>query len=111
MLVVPDGVSRDGWMMTEHVTLAPNAQTYHEAVVPDLLTDKLCRTCLVLPLAQEQLAQEGVQGLLFATEFLTATRVLLLECADEPLQDEHGALGRVFLGGWRDENRGMLSPV
>jgi hypothetical protein len=111
MLAVPNRVSRHGRVMTEHMTSAPIAQTYHRVVVPDLLADELCRACLILPLAQEQLAQEGIQRLLFATKLLTATRVLLLECADEPLQDEHGALGRVFLGGWRDKNGGVLGPV
>lgn len=111
MLAVPYAVSRDGWVMTAHVALASCAQTYQIMSVPDLLTDELCRACLVLPLAQEQLAQERVQGLLLAAKLLTATGVLLLEGADEPLQDEHGTLGRVLLCGGCDKYGGVFGPV
>jgi hypothetical protein len=103
VLAVPDAVSSHGWMMTEHIALANRAQAYHSVPVPDLLTDELCRACLVLPLAQEQLTQERVQGLLLATKLLAATGVLLLERADEPLHHEHGTLGRVLLCGRCDE--------
>ena len=64
---------------------------------PNLLTDELSGAGLVNPLAQEQLAQEGVEGLLLATELLVARGVLLLEGAQEPLEDEHAALLLVFL--------------
>ena len=37
-----------------------------------------------VPLAQEELSQEGVQGLLLTTEFLAAGTVLLVEGADKP---------------------------
>ena len=56
VLVVPYAVCRDRGVMTERVALAIIAQAYHRASVPDLLADELRRACLVLPLAQEQLA-------------------------------------------------------
>lgn len=59
---------------------------------PDLLTDELSGAGLIDPLAQEQLTQEGVEGLLLATEFLVTRGVLLLESAQKPLEDEHAAL-------------------
>jgi hypothetical protein len=40
-----------------------------------------------LPFPEEELAQERVQGLLFRAQFLTARAVLLVEGAEEPLQD------------------------
>jgi hypothetical protein len=111
VLAIPDGVSRDGRVMTEHMALAPTTQNCRHNHIPDLLANELCRANRVLPFAQEQLAQEGVQRLLLTTELLAATGVLLLQCADEPLQHEHGALGRVFLGGGCDEYGGVLGPV
>jgi hypothetical protein len=111
VLAVPDGVSRDGWVMTGHMKLASITQNCKHSRVPDLLANELCRADRVLPFAQEQLAQEGVQRLLLATELLAATGVLLLQCADEPLQHEHGALGRVFFGSGCDEYGGVLGPV
>lgn len=51
VLVVPDGVSRDGRMMTEHMISAAMAQTCKRASVPDLLANELRGTCLVLPFA------------------------------------------------------------
>lgn len=59
---------------------------------PDLLTDELSGASLIDPLAQEQLAQEGVEGLLLTAELLVTRGVLLLEGAQEPLEDEHAAL-------------------
>jgi hypothetical protein len=97
--------------MTEHMALALTAQACKNVHVPDLLANELCRACLVLPLAEKQLAQERVQGLLLTTKLLAATCVLLLQRADEPLQYEHGALGRVLLGGRCNEHGGMFGPV
>lgn len=73
-----------------------------------MLTDQggLAHVRIGIPLAKEQLSQERVQGLLFATELLTATAVLLVKSAEEPLQDSQGSLLRVcfFCGshkqGW-----------
>jgi hypothetical protein len=111
MLAVPDAVSGHGWMMTEHVALANRAQAYRSVPVPDLFADELCRACLVLPLAQEQLTQERVKGLLLAAKLLAATGVLLLERADEPLHHEHGTFGRVLLSGRCDEYGRVFCPV
>jgi hypothetical protein len=111
MLAVPDAVSRDGRVMTERIALAEQNATYQKAVVPNLLTDELCRACLILPLAQEQLSQKWVERLLLASKLLAATGILLLQCADEPLQYQHGTLGRVFLCGGCDEYGGVFSPV
>lgn len=71
---------------------------------PDLLTDELSGAGLINPLAQEQLTQEGVEGLFLATELLVTRSVLLLERAQEPLQDEHAALLLVGLGSGSDQD-------
>jgi hypothetical protein len=111
VLVVPDRVSGDRRMMTDHIRLANVLKLYPHNAVPDLLADELCRACLVFPFAEEQLAQEGVQGLLLAAKLLAATRILLLECANKPLHNKHGPLGRVFLRSGCDEDGGVLGPV
>lgn len=84
---------------------------YRRVIVPDLLADELRGACLVFPSAQEQLAQERVQRLLLATQLLASAGVLLLQCAQKPLEDKRGAPGRVLLGGGRNEYRGVFSPV
>lgn len=92
-----------------------------------MLTDQggLAHIRISIPFAKEQLSQERVQGLLFATELLTATAVLLVESAEEPLQDGQssllwirffcgshkkawvfGPVGRIFGQGGGRENKG-----
>lgn len=75
-----------------------------ELYTPDLLTDELGGAGLVNPLAQEQLAEERVEGLLLATELLVTRGVLLLEGAQEPLEDEHAALLLVGFRGGSDHD-------
>lgn len=77
----------------------------------DLLADQLRCTCLVLPLSKEQLAEERVQRLLLAAQLLTSAGILLLQCAQEPPQNESSTLGRVFLGSGSDEDGRVFSPV
>jgi hypothetical protein len=110
MLLVPDGVGSDGWVVAARYALVRPRRCLEDSI-PDLLANELCGTCLVLPLAQEQLAQEGVQGLLLTTQLLTSAGILLLQRAQEPLQYERSASGRVLLGGGRDEYGGMFGPV
>lgn len=71
----------------------------------------MCGACLVFPLAQKELTQEGVQGLLLTSQLLASAGILLLQCAQEPLENERGASRRVLLGGGRDEYGGVFSPV
>jgi hypothetical protein len=97
--------------MAERIALAPAHYAYRILRVPDLLADELRCACLVLPLAQKQLAQERVQRLLLASQFLAATRVLLLQRADEPLKHQQSALRGVLLGGGCDEYGGVFGPV
>lgn len=40
-----------------------------------------------VPLAQEELSQEGVQGLLLTTQFLATGTILLVEGTNEPFQN------------------------
>lgn len=82
-----------------------------ELYTPDLLTDELSGTGLVDPLAHEQLTQERVEGLLLTTELLVTRSVLLLESAQEPLEDEHAALLLVLLRGGSDHDGRHLGPV
>lgn len=82
-----------------------------ELYTPDLLTDELSGTGLVDPLAHEQLTQERVEGLLLTTELLVTRSVLLLESAQEPLENEHAALLLVLLRGGSDHDGRHLGPV
>lgn len=75
-----------------------------DVYTPDLLTDELSGASVVNPLAQEQLTQEGVEGLLLATELLVTRGVLLLKGAQEPLEDEHAALLLVLFRGGSDQD-------
>lgn len=52
----------------------------------DLLAHQLCASRLILPPAEEQLAQEWIQGLLLTAQILIPTAVLLLQRAEEPGQ-------------------------
>ena len=80
-------------------------------VVRDLLRHETGDALLVIPVAEEELAEEGVQRLLLRPELLTATAVLLFEGVEEPFHDEEGAFGGVgFLGG-RDEEGRVFGPV
>lgn len=78
---------------------------------PDLLAYELCNAGIVVPLAQEELAQKRVQGLFLVAIFLAACGILLLQGCQEPLEHQHGALRRIgFLCG-RSENSRMFAPV
>lgn len=79
--------------------------------LPDLLADELCRASVILPLAQEQLAEEGVQRLLLVAIFLAAGSILLFQGREEPLEHQHGSLLRVGLFGGCGEDGRMLTPV
>ncbi len=68
-----------------------------------MLADQLSRPAIVLPLAQEELAQEGVERFLLVSILLTPTSVLLLESGQEPFKDEQGSLGGIWLLGGGDE--------
>lgn len=110
MLLVPNRVCSDGWVVAAPYALVQPRRCLQD-FIPDLLADELCGACLVLPLAQKQLAQEGVQGLLLTTQLLTSAGVLLLQCAQKPLEHERSASGRILLGGGRNEYGGMFGPV
>lgn len=79
--------------------------------LPDLLADQLRSTSIVLPLAQEQLAQERVKRFLLVAILFTSAGVLLLQGRKEPLQHQHGSLGSIGLFCWRREYGGVLGPV
>jgi hypothetical protein len=93
------------------VLLVPDAVCGDGRVVRNLLTDKLGDSRVIFPAAEEELAEERVERLLLAAQLFVARGVLLLQCAEEPLEDEHGTLLRVGFGGGCDEQAGHLSPV
>ena len=103
VLLVPDAVCGD-WGVMARLVVRRDGVWVLELYTPDLLTDELSGTGLVNPLAQEQLTQERVEGLLLATELLVTRGVLLLEGAQEPLQDEHAALLLVGFGSGSDQD-------
>lgn len=82
------------------------------AYVPDLFTNEMCRSCLVLPLSQEQLAQEWIQRLFLTSQLVAPATVLLLQRTEEPLQDEQCPFSRIiFLACRCDKDGGVFSPV
>lgn len=88
-----------------------NAIRRRRGVMADLLRHERRGARVVGPGAQEELAEEGVQRLLLVAKLLAAAGVLVLEGREEPLEDEHGALGGVGLEGGRGEHGGVRGPV
>ncbi|KAK1238891.1 hypothetical protein MKX08_005952 [Trichoderma sp. CBMAI-0020] len=63
------------------------------------------------PAAEEELAEERVEGLLLVAELLAARAVLVLERGEEPLEHEHGTLSRMGLVRSKDKDGRVGSPV
>ena len=76
-----------------------------------MLADHLGQASIVLPLAQEQLPEERIQGFLLIAILLASAGVLLLEGGQEPFEYEERSLGRISFLGWRREHGGVLCPV
>ena len=55
--------------------------------------------------------RERVQWLLLISKLVTSTRILLLQGAEEPFQNQQGALLGVFLSSWCNKDGRMLSPI
>ena len=84
--------------------------------LPDLLTDQVglahLRVRLVgQPLADKQLTQERVEGLLLTAQLLATAAVLLMQGGEEPLEDEESPLFGIGLSARSDEDGRVLSPV
>jgi hypothetical protein len=78
---------------------------------PDLLTDQLGGSSVVLPLPQEQLAEKRIQRLLLVAILFAPAGVLLLQGGQEPLEHQERSLRGVgFLGG-RSEDGRVFAPV
>ena len=82
-----------------------------ERYARDLFRDQLCRASVVLPLPEEEFAQEGIEWLLLIAVLLTSTGILLLQGCEEPFQHQQRSLLRIWLLCRRNEDRGMLCPV
>ena len=81
-------------------------------VMADLLADQLRRTRFVIPLAEEDLAQEWIERLqLLPLTVIIFGRVLIPQRADEPLQDPESPLLCVLLSRWCDKETRMFRPV
>ena len=81
-------------------------------VMADLLADQLRRTRFVIPLAEEDLAQEWIERLqLLPLAVVIFGRVLIPQRADEPLQDHKSPLLRVLLPRRCDEETRVFRPV
>lgn len=79
--------------------------------LPDLLAYELRRTSLIFPLAQEEFAQERIQGLLLVTVLFASAGILLLESRQEPLQHQNRTLLWIGLLGGRNKDGWVLAPV
>jgi len=77
----------------------------------NLLANQLGSASLINPLAEKQLAEERIKGLLLATQLLIARGILLLQRTEEPLEHKQRALLRIGLAGGRYEQRRVLRPV
>lgn len=92
--------------------LIPAIERRGRRMMAHLLRDQLRNTRFVLPLPQEDLAQERIQRLhALLPAILVLIAMLLLQRAQEPSQHQQRALLGIGLGSWRDEERGVLRPV
>ena len=92
--------------------VVPNLEGCCWRVMADLLTDQLRRTSLIIPLTEEDLAQEWIERLqLLPLAVIIFGRVLIPQRADEPLQDHKSPLLCVLLSCWRDEETWVFGPV
>lgn len=109
MFLIRDSIGSGGWVMA--VEPVSDVVLLRGEYLRHLFRDQLGRASVVLPLSEEELSQEGVEGLLLISVLLTPAGILLLQGGKEPFQDQQGALLRVWLFGWRHENRGVFCPV
>lgn len=113
VLLVDDRIGRYRRMMA--ALDQPRASPHQKnANSPNLLRDQLGvanLAGLVLPRAQEQLTQERVQRLLLTSQLLAAGAVLLLQCGQEPLQNQQRTLFGVLFFRWRNKELGVFGPV
>ena len=65
----------------------------------------------VVPLCEEELAEEGVERLLDAFGGRAAGVLLAFEGGEEPAEDEEGAFGGILFGGRCAEDGRSLGPV
>lgn len=87
MLVVPNTVSCDGWMMARMFISGRRVLVAMEHSL-DLLAHKPRLSCAILPFSQVKLAQEGVEWFLLCAILIASASILLLERTEEPLQHE-----------------------
>lgn len=80
---------------------------------PHLLADQACLANVLAfrPFSQKQLAQERVERLFLAAEFLASRAVLLVQGAQEPFQNQQRPLRGVRFACGSDENLRVFAPV
>lgn len=83
----------------------------HGRVVADLFRDELGLTSIILPGAEEELAQERIQRLLLAPQLIVPRRVLLFEGGEEPLEHKKGPFGWIWLLSGGNEDSWVFCPV
>lgn len=78
-----------------------------------MLTDQgsLPHFSVTRPFTDKQLSQERVQRLLLTAELLATAAVLLVQCAEEPLENQERTLRGVGLLGWSHEDGRVFGPV
>ena len=79
--------------------------------LPDLLCDHPRHAVLVLPMAEEQLTQKGIEWLLDALILRPSCVLLTLERTQEPFQHQQRAFLGAVLESWREEDGRVLRPV
>ena len=89
----------------------PQVARRDRRVVADLLAHQARLVALFANLADEDLAQEGVERFLDAVFGVAAGVLLAAKGSEEPFQYGEAALGWVLLVGRRDEEIGVLDPV
>lgn len=101
-----------GWFskpdISDRLLDAQNTDTLYE---PDLLTNQLRGSRIILPLPEEYLPEEGIERLLLVSVLLAPTSILLFEGGQEPLHHEHRPLLWVGLLRRGGEHGRVFAPI
>lgn len=76
-----------------------------------MLRNELGLAHVIYPLSEEQFTQKWVQGLLLITKLVATASILLLQRAQEPLQNQESTLLRILFLCRCAEYAWVLSPI
>jgi hypothetical protein len=110
MFFIPDSTRCDRGMMAEISSVLGHEQRGTIVDTPDLLAHQSRQTSLVLPLGQEHLAKEGIDGLLDALRLSPPSVLLISQTRKKPFKYQERSLHWVTGGCGSHKHRRSFSP-